>query len=57
VALVGHHPRRWLHLLRWVEDVAREQFGCDRIEALYPRTLGRLLPGFAEFHILSERVL
>lgn len=57
VALVGHRPRRWIHLLRWVEDVAREQFRCDRIEALYPRTLGRLLPGFHEFHVLSERAL
>lgn len=57
--IVGHRPKRWMHLLAWVEKVSREYFGCDLMEALHQPGHARLLRtnGWREFHVLSEKVL
>lgn len=59
IGVVGHRPRRWVHLLAPVEQESRDRFGCDVMEALHPARLARLLVtgGWREFHVLSEKRL
>lgn len=59
IGVVGHRPRRWMHLLHHVELAAKQGFGCDRMEAMHQARHGILLrtPGWREFHVLSEKVL
>lgn len=59
IGVVGHQPRRWLHLLANVEEAARRNFGCHIMEALHQPGHLRLLAtgGWAPFHVLSEKAL
>lgn len=59
VGLVGHRPRRWMHLLRDLEEAAHNAFGCDVMEAFLPPGLERLLntANWAPFHVLWEKPL
>jgi hypothetical protein len=59
VGIVGHRPRRWMHLLRNVEVSARMNFGCSRMEALTQPGHERLLTtgGWAAWHVMSEKAL
>ena len=59
IGFVGHHPRRWLHWLAWLEDVARRDFKCDRMEAFAPPGDERMLTtgGWTTWHILTEKRL
>jgi len=60
VAVVGHNPMRWMHLLQHVEEASRLNFNCTIMEALHnPRhaTLLKRSPGWQEFHTLSEKRL
>ncbi|MDE2088241.1 MAG: hypothetical protein KGI63_13510 [Xanthomonadaceae bacterium] len=59
IGMVGHRPRRWMHLLHIVERVSRENFGCSRMEALHQPGHERLLRtgGWRPWHILSEKPL
>lgn len=59
VGLVGHRPRRWLHLLREVENAARNAFGCCVMEAFVSSGHERLLKtgDWRLFHSLWEKPL
>lgn len=59
VGLVGHRPRRWMHLLRELEIAAHNAFGCDLVEAFLPPGMERLLGtgAWAPFHVLWEKTL
>lgn len=59
VGVVGHKPRRWMHLMSFIEDFARNVLQCDRMEALHTPGHERLLRtgGWRVFHILSEKAL
>lgn len=55
--LVGNRPWKWLSLLPAIEEQARRDFDCSRIEAMHPPRLATLLRGFRIFHLLSEKAL
>jgi hypothetical protein len=59
IGVVGHRPRRWMHLMHHVEIAAKRHFGCDRMEAMHQPRHGLLLqtPGWQTFHVLSEKHL
>lgn len=59
IGVVGHHPRRWMHLLAHVERTARDKFGCSRFSALHQPDHARLLRtgSWSVFHVLSEKPL
>ena len=59
IGIVGHRPRRWLHLLPGVERLAKQTFGCDRMEAIHQPGHERLLRsgGWRRWHIFSEKPL
>jgi hypothetical protein len=59
IGVVGHRPRRWLHLMAVVEDAARTHFGCARMEAMHEPGHERLLRtgGWVAFHTLAEKML
>ena len=59
IGLVGHRPRRWLHLLHAVEASAKQNFGCARFACFSPRRMGTLLRtgGWREWHVLFEKEL
>lgn len=59
VGIVGHRPRRWMHLLSSVEHCARRNFGCARMEALVQPGHDRLLTtdGWEVWHVLLEKSL
>lgn len=59
VGVVGHRPRRWLHLLRTVETAARDCFRCGVMEALVQPGHERLLKtgGWRQFHSLWQKAL
>jgi hypothetical protein len=59
IGVVGHRPRRWMHLMHHVERAAKKHFGCDRMEAMHQPRHGLLLqtPGWQTFHVLSEKHL
>ena len=59
IGIVGHRPKRWMHLLALVEESGRLNFGCDRLEAMHPAGYERLLKtgGWKVFHLLSEKAL
>ncbi len=59
IGLVGHRPRKWMHLLQNLEDTARKVFGCDLMEAFLPQGFERLLRtgGWSQFHVLWEKAL
>lgn len=59
IGVVGHRPRRWMHLMSTVEVAAKEHFGCSRMEALHQPGHERLLTtgGWKVFHYLSEKPL
>ena len=59
IGLVGHRPRRWLHLLQAIEIATRVNFGCQRIACLAPHRMTRLLRtgGWRMFHVLVEKDL
>lgn len=58
VGLVGHRPRRWLHLLHQVEQCAHNE-GCSKIECLHFPGHERMLRtgGWRLFHCLAEKDL
>lgn len=59
VGVSGHRPWRWMHLLACVERAAKENFGCDLMEAMHQAGHDRLLRtgGWRPFHVLSEKAL
>jgi hypothetical protein len=59
IGVVGHRPRRWMHLLAAVERAAAQNFGCQRMEALHAPGHERLLKtgGWRLYHFWSEKVL
>lgn len=57
IALVGAGPRRWRHLLGAVEQAARENFGCQMIEAMCPPRYAAILPNYETSHQLMEKPL
>ena len=59
VGVVGHRPRRWMHLMANVEAAAKEHFGCDRMEACHQPGHERLLRtgGWRVWHFMSEKPL
>jgi len=59
IGLVGARHWRWVNLFPEIERWAREEEGCDMMEAFYPSGLERVLPGdgWRVFHVLSERNL
>ena len=55
VGVVGHRPRRWMHLMENIKAVARQNLGCHRMEALHDPAHARLLgPEWRQWHVLSE---
>jgi hypothetical protein len=58
IGIVGRRPRKWMHLLTAIEEVARTHLKCDRMEALHQFGHERLLgDDWAPWHMLSEKVL
>lgn len=59
VGLVGFRWRRWAHLLAELESVAKDEIGCQLMEAMHQPGHERMLntPGWRVFHFLSEKVL
>lgn len=59
VGIVGHQPRRWMHILADVERASRECFGCGRFEALVQPGHERLLRtgGWSLSHTLYHKAL
>lgn len=59
IGVSGHRPRRWMQMLKLVEDAAREKFGCAVFEALHQLGHERLLRtgGWHAHHLLSEKRL
>lgn len=59
IGIVGHRPRRWLHLLASVEKAARDCFRCGLMEALVQPGHERLLKtgGWQQFHSLWQKAL
>jgi len=59
IGVVGHRPRRWMHLLERVEQCAREHMGCAVMESLHQPGHERLLRtgGWVSWHVLSEKRL
>ena|SRR5271165_6309170 len=59
IGVVGHRPKRWMHLLATVEAAARENFGCGKFSALHQPEHVRLLAtdGWQTTHCLSEKWL
>jgi hypothetical protein len=43
VGLVGHRPRRWMHLLKLLEISAAVNWNCARIEGVHPPGYERML--------------
>lgn len=57
IGLVGAKPRLLRSLVCMVEETARKDFNCDRIEAFHiPRFLA-ILPSFKTTHWFSEKML
>ena len=58
IGLSGSRPRRWMHLVRELEQLARDN-GCTLMEALHTPGHERLLRtgGWRVFHYLSEKKL
>lgn len=59
IGIVGHRPRRWMHLLAHVEAVAKQNLGCDRMEAMVSPGHERLLQtgGWSIWHYWVEKAL
>lgn len=59
IGVVGHRPRRWMHLLHNVEQAAKTHFGCTHMEALHQPRHSTLLRtgGWETTHCLSEKAL
>lgn len=57
IALVGHRPRKWAHLLPAIEAVAKRDFGCSKIAALHLPRFAAILPGYRVTHWLAEKTL
>lgn len=57
VGLVGSRPRQWMHLIHGIERSAKENFGCDRMEAMHIPRFRTILPGYEMTHWLSEKPL
>lgn len=58
IGVSGYRPRRWTHLMENVKRMSRDQFGCQRMEALHDPRHGVLLgKEWRQFHILSEASL
>ena len=58
IGIVGHKPRKWLHLVPKIEFAAKNLFGCDLAEALHTPGHERVLgEGWRIFHHLSEKPL
>ena len=59
IGISGRDAPRWTHLMTAIERVAKDNFGCTRIEAMLPARLERLLTtgGWQPFHNLLEKDL
>lgn len=58
IGVVGRNPRRWMHLMENVKRVAKENLGCERMEAMHTPGHERLLgPEWTTWHFLSECAL
>lgn len=59
VGIVGHNARLWVHLLASIEEAAKTNFGCQKMEALHTPGHARMLVtrGWSTFHHLSEKTL
>jgi len=59
IGISGRDAPRWTHLMAAIEKVARENFGCTRIEALVQPGHERLLTtgGWRDSHHLIEKDL
>lgn len=57
IGLVGHRVKTWLHLLDAMEVSARENFGCDLMEALHMPRMAPMLNGYRMTHWLAEKAL
>ncbi len=52
----GHDRKQWIHLLKVIEDRARES-GAERIEIVARQGWAKLLPDYEKTHIVLERAL
>jgi hypothetical protein len=59
IAVVGHRPRRWMHLMHNVELASKQHFGCTHMEAFHQPRHALLLRtgGWETTHCLSEKPL
>lgn len=57
IGLVGTKPRVWRHLLATIERIAKQDFGCSKMEALHLPRFKAILPGYETTHWLGEKWL
>lgn len=57
VGLVGTRPRTLRKLVASVEETARREFGCNRMEAFHIPRFRAILPGYETTHWFSEKSL
>lgn len=57
IGLVGVNPTRWRHVLAAIERSAKDDFGCDMMEAFHPPRYRVLVPGYQPTHIFAEKRL
>lgn len=57
VGVVGSKPRLWGAALFTIEQIAKRDLGCTKMEAFHIPRFRALLPGYVTSHWFSEKVL